>query len=120
MTVHGPILRKLLLHPFRTFMMDDTRSYRGYQILAAVLHLANELEPKCKSQNLGLLLPTGGAFPIAALAGWILGKTIVPLNYLLKPEELKYVIQDCETDTIISVGPMLEHLGHRLEVPNLI
>src|SRR5262245_63091942 len=66
------------------------------------------------------MLPTGGAFPMAALAGWILGKTVVPLNHLLKPEELAFVVQDCETDTVVSAGPMLEYVGHRPAVPNVI
>jgi long-chain acyl-CoA synthetase len=66
------------------------------------------------------MLPTSGAFPMAALAGWMVGKTIVPLNYLLKPEELDFVVKDCETDTILSVGQMLDFVGHRPDVPNLV
>ncbi len=120
MSVHRPILHRLLTHPRKVVMIDDNRSYKGIEVVVAALHLAKHIDKVCKTKNLGLLLPTGGAFPIAALAGWILGKTIVPLNYLLKPEELKYVIGDCETDTIISAGPMLTFLNYRPEIPNLI
>ena len=58
--------------------------------------------------------------PMAALAAWMVGKTIVPLNYLLKPEELRFVISDCETDTVITAGPMLEFVGHRPDVSNIV
>jgi len=66
------------------------------------------------------MLPSSGAFPIAALAAWMLGRTVVPLNFLLKPDELQYVIDDCETDTILSAGPLLGHLGFRPRIANLI
>ncbi len=120
MSLHWPIIRRALAHPGRVFIIDDNRSYRGVDILVAALHMAGQIERVCDTKTVGVLLPTGGAFPIAALAGWMLGKTIVPLNYLLKQEELKYVIDDCETDTIISAGQMLTFLGHRPEIPNLI
>jgi long-chain acyl-CoA synthetase len=120
MTVHWPIIKTLLSHPRKVVMIDDNRSYKGIEVLVAAMHMARHISRTCKTKHLGLLLPTGGAFPIAALGGWIAGKVIVPLNYLLKPEELKYVIGDCETDTIISAGPMLTFLGHRPEIPNLI
>src|ERR1043165_7371041 len=42
-SVHGPILRTLLFHPRRVFMTDDNRSYRGFEVLAAAFHLAQEL-----------------------------------------------------------------------------
>lgn len=120
MSIHAPILRALLTHPTRVAVIDDRRSYKGYELVVGAMHLSNALAPRCKSQTVGLLLPTSGAFPIAALAAWMLGKTIVPLNYLLKPGELQYVVDDCGADTIVTVGPMLEHLGEAPRVANLL
>jgi long-chain acyl-CoA synthetase len=68
----------------------------------------------------GLLIPTSAAFPVAALGAWMDGRTIVPLNYLLKPDDLQYVIDDCETDTIVASGELLKHLGWTPRVKNLI
>ena len=34
------------------------------------------------------MLPTSGLFPAALLGAWRLGRTVVPLNYLLSPEDL--------------------------------
>lgn len=120
MSVHLPIIRNCLTHPGRVLMVDDNRSYRGIEILVAALHLASRLRRECRTGTVGIMLPSGGGFPIAALAAWMLGNTVVPLNFLLKPEELQFVIDDCETDTIVSAGPMLEFLGHRPRVQNLI
>ncbi len=111
MSIHWPIIRRLLAAPGRTAIVDDRRTWRRAEILVGALHLAAYLQPRCESKTLGLLLPTSGAFPVAALAGWMLGKTVVPLNYLLKAEELKYVLDDCGADTVVTVQPMLDFLG---------
>ncbi|MGQ0627026.1 MAG: class I adenylate-forming enzyme family protein [Phycisphaerales bacterium] len=111
MSIHWPIIRRCLRSPFDRAVVDDRRSYRRIEILAAALTLADELARRSSSPFVGVMLPTSGAFPIAALAAWILGRTVVPLNYLLKPDELQYVIDDCRPDTIITVQPMLDFLG---------
>src|SRR5690606_41800728 len=95
MSVHWPILRNLLMNPRRVFAIDDLRRYRGIDLLVGAMHLAGEIDRRCSSWTVGVMLPTGGAFPMAVLAGWMLGKTVVPLNYLLKPEELQFVLADC-------------------------
>ncbi|CAG0951336.1 fatty-acyl-CoA synthase [Phycisphaerales bacterium] len=120
MSIHWPIIRQLVFHPLRAFVVDDKRSYRGVDILVASLHVAGAIRARCESKTVGLLLPTSGAFPIAALAGWGMGKVVVPLNYLLKREELEYVIRDCGTDTIVAARAMLDFMGYQPPVKNLI
>ena len=120
MSVHWAIIRRLLMHPRRVAAVDDDRAWRAIELLVGALHVAGVIEPVCRSKTLGILLPTGGAFPLVGLAAWMLGKTVVPLNYLLKPEELQFVVDDCETDTIVSAGPMLDYLGTRPRVANLL
>ncbi len=120
MNVHCPVLGSWLRFPLRSLIVDDQRSWRGIDLLVGSLHLAEQLEPVCRSKTLGVLLPTSGLFPLAAVAGWMLGKTVVPLNYLLKPEELQYVIDDCETDTIVTCQPMLDFLDRPPRGPKLL
>ena len=120
MAIHWPILRRLLTNPFKRVMTDDSRDYRGIDLLVASLHMADRIESTCRTQNVGLLLPTSGAFPISALGAWMAGKTIVPLNYLLKPDELQYVIDDAGLDTIFTVQPMLDYLDRTPLVTNLV
>lgn len=120
MSIHWPIIRRLLRYPTRVVAVDDSRAYRGVELLVGAMHAAGAIRACCESSTVGVLVPTSGAFPIAALGAWMLGKTVVPLNYLLKKEELEYVIRDCGTDTIVSVQPMLDHLGYTPGVRNLI
>lgn len=120
MSIHWPILKSLLAHPTRIAVVDDYRSYPGVELLTIALHMADELARVSSSRTVGIMLPTSGLFPAAALACWILGKVVVPLNYMLKQEELQFVIDDCATDTIITVGPMLAHLGFTPRADNLV
>jgi long-chain acyl-CoA synthetase len=106
-----PILRRLLLSPLRVQVVDDQRSWRGIDLYIGALHLARVIAKTSDRPHVGVMLPTSGLFPMALIAGWMLGRTVVPLNYLLKPEELEYVINDAELDLVITVGPMLKMFG---------
>ncbi len=120
MSIQWSLLRSLIRHGRKTLVVDDRSSYTGLKILAASYFVAAEIERRCHTDTVGVMLPTSGGFPIAALAGWMLGKTVVPLNYLLKQEELQYVIDHCGCDTIVTAGPMLEFLGYEPRCKHLI
>jgi long-chain acyl-CoA synthetase len=111
MSIHWPIIRRCLRSPLRVAIVDDQRKLRTIELLVGAMHVAGQLRETSKSSTVGVLLPTSGAFPIAALAGWIAARTVVPLNYLLKPAELQYVVDDCGCDTILTAKPMLDFLG---------
>ncbi|GAB5495315.1 MAG: long-chain fatty acid--CoA ligase [Phycisphaerales bacterium] len=101
-------------------MVDDRRSYTGAELIVAAFHVADEIEKRSSAPHIGLMLPTSAAFPIAALASWMLGRVIVPLNYLLKQEELDYVVEHSGIDAVVTVGPMLDAVGYRPSVPAVI
>lgn len=109
--MHWPIIRRCLSHPFETAIIDDRRSYRRIDLLGAAWALADDVERLSTAPTVGVMLPTSGATPIAMLAGWVLGRTVVPLNYLLKPDELRFVLNDCGTDVVITAQPLLDHMG---------
>jgi long-chain acyl-CoA synthetase len=119
-SIHWPLIRTLISSPLRTRIVDETRSYRGVDLLVASLIIADDIERRCTTRTVGVMLPTTGVTPAALLATWTLGKVAVPLNYLLKREELQYVIDDCETDTIVTVRPMLEFMGYTPRCKNII
>ncbi len=120
MSVHWSIIQRCLRHPLEPAIIDDRRAYRRFEVLAGAYAMADVIASRCNTPTVGVLLPTSGAFPMAALAVWILGKTLVPLNYLLKPDELQFVIDDCGTDTILTTDLLLEKLGTEPLVKNLL
>lgn len=111
MRVARSIIRQWRIHPFRIFAIDDFRSWRGITLYIMALHLARRVERVSGRPRVGIFLPTSGMTAAAIVAGWLLGRTIVPLNYLVSREELDYIIEDAELDVVITVGPMLERFG---------
>ena len=114
------ILKQLAARPRRVVIVDDQRSWRAIEVLVGSLHVAAEIERVSESRHVGIMLPTSGLFPMSVLATWMLGRTVVPLNYLLKGSDLQYVCDDSEIDAIITVGPMLEFVGGAPRGPRLI
>jgi long-chain acyl-CoA synthetase len=100
------------MNAFRTLITDDFRSWKGIDLQVASWHIAKQL--KTDKPHVAVLLPTSGMFSVAMTAIWSLGKTIVPLNYLLSKEEILYIIKDSGVDTVITVKAMLDLIG---EVP---
>ncbi len=108
-------MRNLLLHPMREIIVDDQRTWKGFLLLMGALHTARIIERTTDRPHVGVMLPTSGLFPMAMIAGWMLGRTIVPLNYLLKKDDLAYVIRDAELDAVVTVSKMLELFGEMPE-----
>ena len=111
MELLSAIRRNLLLRPFRGAVIDDQRTWRGIDIMVVAWHLAREIERTSRAQRIGVMLPTSGAFPAAAIAAWTLGRTVVPLNYLLSRSDLEYVARDAALDAVVTVGPMIDFIG---------
>ncbi len=110
MSLLRPILTQALCSPRKVAAVDDNRTYTYGQMLGGALFIADLIDRISDKPNVGILLPTGGAFPMALLGTWLARRVAVPLNYLLSPAELTYVIQDSEIDTIITAGPLLDFL----------
>lgn len=111
MRILTPMLRNLLLNPTAVRVVDDQRHWKAWQLQMGSFYLARSIQQSTQKKTVGLMLPTSGLFPMALMATWMLGKTAVPLNYLLKREELEYVIDDAGVDLVITVKPMLEMFG---------
>ncbi len=106
-----PILRRALSAPMREVVVDDQRTWRYIDLVGGAMHLAERLNGASATKHVAVMLPTGGVFPMTLLACWIAGRVPVPVNYLLGDDERQFILDDCDTDTLITVGPMLEHLG---------
>ncbi len=105
------IQRQILLRPWRVAVIDDQRSWRAFELQIVAWHLAREIERLSSRERVGILLPTSGLFPAAVMAGWILGRTVVPLNYLLPKADLEYVCKDAGLDVCVAVTPMIDLVG---------
>ncbi len=100
-----------LLRPRSVGVIDDQRSWQRIELLGYALHLAAAIERATTAQRIGVMLPTSGLFPATAMATWMLGRTLVPLNYLLSRGDLDYIAGNAELDTVVTVGPLLDLVG---------
>ena len=117
MALLRPIYRQALRHPRRTAVIDDQRSYPYFKLIGGAFHLARLIRQTTAKPNIGLMLPTSGAFSMALLGGWQAGRVMVPINYLLSREDLHHVIQDAQIDTLLTVGKLLDHVGGEDAIP---
>jgi long-chain acyl-CoA synthetase len=106
-----PILRQWLRRPFRTFIVDDQREWTGLTLWLATQHIGRAVAQASDRERIGVYLPTSGAVAAAMAGIWSRGRTVVPLNYLLSPSELEYIIKDAELDVVVTAGPMIARFG---------
>lgn len=59
-------------------------------------------------ERVGIMLPATAAFPAVLMGTWWAGKIAIPLNFLLRAEELAKVIADAQIDYILTVKPFAE------------
>jgi long-chain acyl-CoA synthetase len=111
MELLSSIRRHLLMRPFRKVIVDDVRAWRGIDLMVVSWHIARAIERASSAERIGVLLPTSGAFPATAIAAWSLGRTIVPINFLLSRSDLEYVARDAGLDAVVTIGPMLDYIG---------
>lgn len=117
MSLIWSILKRGIFTPRRIAVVDDRSTYSYFKVAAGSFFMARAIRRSTDRPHVGLMLPTSGAFPLALLGSWLARKTPVPINYLLRPEELAYVIKDSGIDTLITVGKLLDHVGGEEAMP---
>ena len=82
---------------------DGLRSltYKQLALLASVLKEVVSRETGC--ERVGIMLPASAAFPGVLMGILWSSKVAIPLNFLLKPEELSPIVEDAELDLVITV-----------------
>lgn len=105
------IFKQALLHPTRTAIIDDLRTWSYAKLLGGSFFMARAIQQHTDKPHVGLMLPTSGAFPAALLGTWQAGKVAVPLNYLLSKEDLHHVIKDAGLDTVFTASKLLDVIG---------
>jgi len=102
------LIESLRRHPRRVAVADPTRAltYRQLTRLASVLR--DELRRATSCPRVGIMLPASTVFPATLYGTLWAGKTAVPLNFLLNPEELARVVQSADIDVIVTVRHFAE------------
>ncbi len=115
MTLVKTFLTACERHSQKTAVIDqnDEATYGGLCRMAQ--EHAARLESQDTGSHIGILLPNGKDF-VAAFYGILMaGKTPVPLNFLLSPQQLFYVIQDAGIRTVFTNSMFKPLVGTRIK-----
>ncbi len=82
-------------------MLGMEMSYARLARVASVMKKIVEKETNCP--RVGIFLPSSVGFVVSYYGILWAGRAAVPLNLLLKPEELAKIVQDAGLDTIITI-----------------
>jgi len=99
-------------HASRTAVVDELGRVWTYEQLAdEVNRLASRIQREVRGQSVGILLLNSQRFLVTMLAVWKAGKTAVPLNYLLPPQDLAFILKDSGMSGLVSSQFFDEALG---------
>jgi long-chain acyl-CoA synthetase len=86
----------------RTALIDEDRSWTFGDLAEESDAIATLLREKVSGDTVGVLLLNSPRYVTTLLGVWKAGKTPVPLNYLLPPQELAYIIRDSGMSALVT------------------
>src|SRR6267142_2955639 len=94
--------RAVEAHRSRVALVEESKQWTFAELLDDANRVAALLRDKVKGDTVGILLLNSQRYIATMLGVWTAGKTVVPLNYLLPPAELGFIIKDSGMSAIIS------------------
>jgi long-chain acyl-CoA synthetase len=116
MTLAQAVGESLGRHPDKVVSRDADRDLTGSQLLAACRAAAGALAAATTGPRVGLLLPNCAVYPAALVGAVWAGKTAVPLNPMLRSNELDFLFHDAALDTVVvaeATAPLVAGLAVR-------
>jgi len=89
-------------HGNRTALIDEDRKWTFSELAEESDNIAAMLCEKVAGDTVGVLLLNSPKYVTTLFGVWKAGKTPVPLNYLLPPQELAYIIKDSGMSALIT------------------
>lgn len=92
----------------RLAVADPAAQWDYRHLVLAAATMRDIIAANTKRSNVGLLLPSTGAFAASYFGCLWAGKVPVPLNFLLTARELQAITADAGLDLILSIEPLKE------------
>jgi long-chain acyl-CoA synthetase len=108
------ICESLRQHPGKVICRDSENEFTGQQVLDACQGAARLYASTVAGRTVGVVLPGCAWYPVAVFGAIWAGKIPVPLNPLLTPQELNFILQEAAIDTVVVAKltePALAGLG---------
>jgi long-chain acyl-CoA synthetase len=92
-------------------LIEDANRWTFAELADEAHRIATLLKERVKGDTVGVLLLNSQRYIATMLGIWKAGKTPVPLNYLLPPGDLGFIIKDSQMSALISSQFFSEALG---------
>lgn len=89
-------------HSSRVALVEETKQWNFAELSDEIDRTAATIREKVKGSTVGILLLNSQKYVVTLLATWKAGKTAVPLNYLLPPTDIGFIIRDSGMSALIS------------------
>src|SRR5947209_1327432 len=89
-------------NPSRVAVIEEINRWTFSELSEEVNRIAVALKQQVKGDTVGVLLLNSQKYVATMLGIWKAGKIAVPLNYLLPPAELGFIIKDSGMSGIVS------------------
>ena len=89
--------------PSKPAVVDPTRRLTFQQLTTFAAAMRGILAKETDCPRLGLMLPSSAAMAGSFYGALWAGKTAVPLNFMLPPQELGVVVADAQIDTVVTI-----------------
>lgn len=86
----------------RIALIEEDKQWTFSELAAEVDAVAAMLREKVPGKTVGVLLLNSQKYVTTLLGIWKAGKTAVPLNYLLPPQELGFIIKDSGMSALVT------------------
>jgi long-chain acyl-CoA synthetase len=83
-------------------VVEEKNRWTFAELSDEVNRIAGALKERVKGDTVGVLLLNSQKYVATMLAIWKAGKTAVPLNYLLPPAELGFIVKDSGMSALVS------------------
>lgn len=103
-----PLYQHFANKPQSTAIIDDRGSTTYGELMLKSLGLSRVLQSVSASNAVGVVLPSSAAFAACFYGSLLSGKSIVPINFLLSPQQIAHIVRDSGIDTILSAPPLAE------------
>ncbi len=90
---------------------DDRGTVTFGELAVMSVGLSRLIGSMTQQLRVGCVLPSSSAFTASFYGSMLAGRTLVPINFLLSPEQIGHIVRDAGIDLILSVSPLAERFG---------
>jgi long-chain acyl-CoA synthetase len=98
-------------NPTRTAVAEENQHWNFGELSDEIDRAAAVIRERVKGDTVGILLLNSQKYITTLFAVWKAGKTAVPLNYLLPPAEIGFIIRDSGMSALVSAQFFAQQLG---------